>query len=141
VTCKGKLNAVMIRGKDPIYKIKEQLKIDPTKYRAILFFNGVELENENLVYIYDIKDNSEITVELEEIPSVVEYIPCDTCGESFTTESFLQHKCNRKSESTSSSSSHSRSTNNLEEEAQIPCEICGQFFPFSAYMDHASSCR
>jgi len=102
------------------------------------FFNGLELENEKLVYTYDIKDNSEILVELEEIPSIVEYIPCDTCGESFTTESFLQHKCNRKS---TSSSSYSRSTNNLEEEAQIPCEICGQFFPFSAYMDHASSCR
>ncbi len=73
VQSKGKLTGVMVRGKDPVCihywyeleyryrddsnkmltmkdKIKEQLKIDPTKQRAILFFNGVELESDQPVF-------------------------------------------------------------------------------------------
>jgi len=142
VTYRGKLTAVMVKGKDPVYKIKEQLKVDPTRHRVILFFNGVELEADKPIYTYDIKDSSELVVEQEEIPQTVEYIPCENCGQNFPTDVFLQHNCKGKRTPASTPvPTSSRQTKDADEEALIPCENCGQFFPFTSYMTHASSCR
>jgi len=128
------LSAVMVKGKDPVHKIKDQLKIDPSKARAIMFFNGVELEMDKPVYTYDIHDSSEVVVELEDIPQQIVNIPCDRCGGSFPEDLFTQHRC----AALSTSSSY---TSNNQTEDLIPCELCNKSFPVSKYMDHASKCR
>jgi len=137
----SKLQTIMLRGRDTIQYLTEQLQFNKKQFRCILFHDKKILDQlQNSIVDYGIPPNS--TLEMELIPRD-DVIPCEHCSESFTPDEFYAHSCFSNPIPTQKSSvpkSVSQPKKPNPSEAMLPCELCGELFPVSLFIEHESQC-